>query len=684
MFKPREMQRTLIIGSKQELTHTIDLLHQLEVAHIVDYVQPEKEPIVQLGAPAQDASSLSQQLLKLRSSAQLLSIPPEQPPVSAKMSETQLQKNIDLRIQEIELSVLSLAEDKKRVEDHLKKLDERIHQITPFSDIDIPLEQYQGYDHLKVFTGYVTEIKKLEHELPTITDEYELFLSKTTPGIMALFITKFQADAALKLLSETGYNEIKLPEGNGLPSQFLEKWTTQRQELSEKLQQITTELEEYKKRHIEFIIASEEYLSIKVQKAEAPVRFATTIHSFLIDCWIPTESLQHVKETLEKETNGSLYIESFEAAHEDEPPTMLENPKPVKRFEYLLDLYSIPNYRDIDPSIILSLIFPLFFGLMIGDIGYGICLIIVGYIFMKKLKDSEAFANIGWYIIIAGIFSSIFGLFLFGDMFGLAFQSAAAEAEASSWSSILHVTIPIPSVIHKMEALGLTELLIISIIAGSLHIGLGLLFGFISERKEHKKHAIGKIGLIFVLAAIALLIFVMADWTIGQWLKPLKTTALAPFLWNYLIPSLKAGFVLGDLVIPYVSILLVGIGLGIILGTIGGFGLVEVLEITSHLMSYTRLAAICVAKGAMAFAFNMISFTLIFNENPNAILGIVIAIMGVIVIVFLQLIVFALGSLSSGIQAVRLHYVEFFMKFYKGEGIKFTPFRYQRKYTSTE
>ena len=111
---------------------------------------------------------------------------------------------------------------------------------------------------------------------------------------------------------------------------------------------------------------------------------------------------------------------------------------------------------------------------------------------------------------------------------------------AYSWSTLLGVHIPIPSVIHKMESLGMTQLLVISIIAGFLHLGLGLLIGVIVERKHNRKHAITKIGLLFVLTALALLIFVMADWTIGQWLKPLKDSAVAPFLWNYLHPACQS------------------------------------------------------------------------------------------------------------------------------------------------
>lgn len=680
MFKPREMKRTVIIGSKNDLEKTIELLHSLEIVHINDYVSGDKEDEVRLGTPMARASYISQYLLKLRSNAQLLEIDTENPLFSAKMTESQVKKDIDLKIRDIELSVLSLVETRPRIEEHLKKIDEKISQLEPFAGIDIPLENYRGYENIAVFTGYVRDIEKFESELPKMTDEYDIFYSKDNEQMVAIFISKIFAEKAMKLLLECGYTKVKLPEGKGLPKQSIKKLIISKQELSEKLEQTKNDLQEFRKRNAEFILSSEEYLSIQVQKAEAPVRFATTDHSFIIDCWIPSHDLKRVREVLDKETDGALYIEEFEVKQEENPPTLLNNPKPVRPFEFLLDIYSTPNYRDIDPSFVLSLIFPLFFGLMVGDIGYGILLMIVGFIFMKKFKDSEGLSNIGWYITVAGIFSSIFGLLLFGDMFGLTFQSQSVGAGHAiySWSSLLGVNIPIPSLIHKMEAFGLTQLLVISIIAGFLHLGLGLLFGFISERKHNPKHAIAKIGLIFVLIALVLLIFVMADWTIGQWLTPLKQSVVAPLLWNYIIPSVKAGIYLGDLLIPYITIICGAFGIVIILLSTGGFGLVEVLEVTSHLISYTRLAAICVAKGAMAFAFNIIGIGLIVSGN------IVLGIVGAILTVLMQLIVFALGSLSSGIQAIRLHYVEFFMKFYKGEGVKFTPFKYVRKYTTNE
>ncbi len=147
----------------------------------------------------------------------------------------------------MELSVLSLTETKTRIEEHFRKIDERIRQLQPFAAMDIPLEDYQGYDHVTVFTGYVRDLKKLTEHLPTITDDYELFTSDADDQMVALFIAKPYAEDAGKLLNDCGFTEVKLPEGTGLPKQFIEKWIEQKQELSDKLLQTTKDILEFRK-----------------------------------------------------------------------------------------------------------------------------------------------------------------------------------------------------------------------------------------------------------------------------------------------------------------------------------------------------------------------------------------------------------------------------------------------------
>ena len=144
MFKPRKMKRTLIIGAKNDLEKTIELLHSLEVAHIIDYKPSDDAEQLQLGVPTEKASGVSQRLLTIRSSSQLLTLDRRISTVSEKIPEKQIQRDIHLKVQDLELSVLSLIEKKTRIEEHYRKIDERIHQLQPFSSMDIPLRILSG------------------------------------------------------------------------------------------------------------------------------------------------------------------------------------------------------------------------------------------------------------------------------------------------------------------------------------------------------------------------------------------------------------------------------------------------------------------------------------------------------------------------------------------------------------
>jgi len=127
--------------------------------------------------------------------------------------------------------------------------------------------------------------------------------------------------------------------------------------------------------------------------------------------------------------------------------------------------------------------------------------------------------------------------------------------------------------------------------------------------------------------------------------------------------------------VPALAFIVAGVvGLSL---TEGPMALSEVIGLFTNLVSYTRLAALAVGKGAMALAFNTMLFPLIF-ESHNV--GIIIA--GVLALFVTQMFfVFFLGALSAGIQAIRLNYVEFFLKFFEGGGKEFSPLRYLRRHS---
>lgn len=655
MLKPRRMSRIIIVGSKECQEKTIETLHGMNIIHIVDFVKPDGT--FKLGTPLKKASTASEQLVKLRSIAKVLEV--EETEIK-RMGEEKVRENIAEKIGTIELNISGTGEAKTKMDNLLKELETKISELLPFSGFRIPLEAFRGYESLAVFVGNVGV--DVEDSIRKITSDYELFRSEEDERLMALFAPKKCESEISKALIEAKYSEAKVPEGRGLAKDNLAELQEHRKKLEERLERTAKELETLRKKHIEFILACEEHLRIEVEKAEAPLRFATTEHSFIVDGWVASDKFDRMKKTLDKKTHSTLHIERLETREEpEEPPVALSNPKPARPFEFLLDMFSTPKYEEVDPTLILMIVFPIFFGLMIGDAGYGLFIMLFGVMLRKRYLLGVGGKAVGNILVLGGLFATIFGFALFGDFLGIPFQVHDAEY---SWSSLLGVNIPIVAQIHKLEKSGVTDLLVLSIVAAFLHLSIGFIFGVVNEAKHNKKHSVAKIAWLLVLIAVFMLLIHTARGTrIGGWVY--RNVLFASTDWAVSVPGLA---------IPMLTIILLIIGTVILVATEGIMSVMEIPSLVGNTISYTRLAAIGVAKGAMALAFNGMLLPMVLG-------GSVIAILGLVFLIGAHLMIFILGIISAGIQSLRLNYVEFFLKFYKGGGTKFTPFGHSRRHT---
>ncbi len=118
---------------------------------------------------------------------------------------------------------------------------------------------------------------------------------------------------------------------------------------------------------------TDEHLSIETQKSEAPLKFATSVNAFIIDGWVPSNKFDEIEAELQKSTGGKVYLTRIsEEVDEKEIPIELENPVAAKPFELLINTFATPRYQEIDPSLFLFITYPLFYALMLGDVGYGL------------------------------------------------------------------------------------------------------------------------------------------------------------------------------------------------------------------------------------------------------------------------------------------------------------------------
>ncbi len=645
MLKSKEMERIIVVGPKNREEDTVEAIHSLELIHILDFKEPDED--FQLGQPLTKASEISRNLVKLRSISNTLQVKEEK----VEKEEEIVGKEITGKILTLELNINEEDRSKKDVEELLTDTKNQLETLKPFASLGLPFELYHGYRNLAVFVGVVS---KNTNDIDKVTAEYELVTHEST---IALFVPIKQKEKVESYLSEKNFTQLEIPEETGEPKEKVKTLEMQQEKLEKKYSEIQERLTKLREKHAGFILETEDYLSVEIEKAEAPLRFATTEHSFIIDGWIPKENFDDVNNRLAE--IGDLYVGCVESDTK-EAPVLLDNPKPSRPFEFLIHLFSTPSYKELDPTFIVSMIFPVFFGFMIGDAGYGVVMIGLGYLLWKKMKTIPELQDIGLILVMGGIFALIFGLFIFGEAFAIPFQTPIHTElpGGGSWSAYLGISIPIHTVIHKLEPLGVIDLLLLSLVGALVHLGIGYMFGIANEIKHNKKHAIAKLGWLIILFGLFLQLMFMA-----------QGTPVGGFFINkvfFFLPM--AGIAISGMIILYVSLACIIVGIVMFIPAEGGMAVMEIIGLTANILSYTRLAGIAVAKGAVATAFNVMLLPLLFSGNIGFI------IMGAVFIFLAHAMVLILGALASGIQTIRLNYVEFFLKFYKGTGSIFKPF----------
>jgi V/A-type H+-transporting ATPase subunit I len=661
------MSRIIITGTKSKEDRTIEILYKLNFLHIEDYHQEHEG--FKLGKPLKQGEKISEDLIKIRSISKSLNIDDEalSPAKFSKIRSSQISQQIPRDILPLQKRILSIVERINALERRKVDRQNTIKLLQHLSAFPLPLELYSGFRTLETFVGTIKVDPR--QDLNKIAKDYEIFYQPVERGeiLIALFVSMKYSKAVLEFLNSKGFAPMDVPLLKGRVNDELARIHQQVKEIDEELGKLKSLQDDYKSKYMHAILAAEEHLANEVEKTDAPLRFASSKNAFIIDGWIPTSKLELVKLHLSSGITKGIYLEVIEEAEfvkdeEKEPPIQLENPQGAKPYEYLIELFSLPSYKEFDPTMVLYLIFPIFFGFMIGDAGYGVALMILAVIMAKVFPSNDA-RNIAQIVFVGGIFSIIFGILIFADAFGIPFNPHSADE--LSWAGMLGIEIPIHSALNKLGTQGVIEMLVLSIFAAFVHLGLGFIIGITNEAGHNNKHALAKAGWFIVLLAIFMLIINMAQNTLsGEWVG------------NYILfnSHLNAWEVFG-LPLPHTTGVLLLIGIILLVVFEGGMAIMEILGLIGNMISYTRLAAIGVAKGAVAVAFNTMLLPLFVGGNIGAI------IIGAVLLFICHMLVIILGAISSGIQAVRLNYVEFFLKFYKGGGMKFTPFGATKKHT---
>ncbi len=625
MIEPVRMYRIRIVGSKRVLDDSIQTLYSLGVVHIDEY-KPGKYKIeggyFDIGSPFERASKFSEQLIRVRALLTALKI-------GSKKNEQRIEiaENQEERLKGIEKKYEGISEKLKKAQNKLSEIKGQ-EEVAEFLDkLKIRHKLFAPSEEVVVFNGVVEE--DFERGLRGITDRYKIFKTSFNDKIIfALFAQRdFESDI-LSLLMRNKYREIKIPEKINFKN--LADLLSKKKRAELDLQRLNLQLEKLRLKEATFLVSYEYYLRKENEKAEAPLRFATTSNSFFIDGYVPIENYVKLEKTLEERLGKKIHIERS-TEEIDFAPTELRNPKLIDAFEFFLNLYSLPFYRELDPTFLIFLTFPLFFGFMLGDVGYGLVTAII-FAIVKWRTKSNVLKGLMNAMILASIASVLFG-FVFGEFFG--------SAHIGNYYTL-------KPLLSREHALGqgieathiMNQMLLITILVGIIHVNVGFIMGFFNVKRMHGlKHAIlEKLSWIVIEAGAFLILFDMYE-----------------FLYYGLLYQ------------QYIGLVFVLIGIVMLLKGHGVFGLIELPSVASNVLSYARLFAIGLSSVALALIINDFAKAFIEQGGLMFIPAIIILIMG-------HGINIAIGVIGGFLQSLRLHYVEFFTKFYKGGGKRYEPF----------
>jgi len=605
------MRKVVITVPKSFLDKTISELYKLNALHIINHSKSDLD----IGSPLESASKISETLISVRALISNLGL-------TGSIELNNGFKAIGVKnflhltksVKTLQDETGSKLEKIKLIEDAIKSIETKKNVLLQLGKLDIPLEYYSDYSSIAVLVGYAKNPDLLENNISKETDEFELH--STNDGFITLFVSNSSKDKVMNVLLQHEFSELDLSpltDMKGKPSEVLSTLSAKYERLLKSKHNLQKQLYRLGGKWHDFLLLSEKFLSMELEKAEAPLRFASSENIFVVTGWVPLRNTEKMTERIQKITKGNAEIEVNYPSHDEEIPVKLSNKKLVKPFEFLMNLYALPKYAEIDPTLFLFITFPLFFGIILGDVGYGATVVLLLLYLSKKFPSAKPLAR----VIMPAAISSIFFGFVFGEIFGF---------EELFGYHIPHLI----SRVHQIQ-----EMLIISIVIGLIHINLGLLAGFINELNHGLRKAILAKG----------------SW----WLLQLSIGVMAASSAGLLPVPMYAGGILA-----IISVIMIYLGEG-------ASGLIELPGLFSNVPSYSRLMAVGLASVGLAVVVN--SFV---EEFASA--GGFMIIAAIFVGILGHALNIALGVLGGFLQSLRLHYVEFFTKFFKGGAVHYHPF----------
>jgi V/A-type H+-transporting ATPase subunit I len=356
-----------------------------------------------------------------------------------------------------------------------------------------------------------------------------------------------------------------------------------------------------------------------------------------LEGWTTAEQSKKMETALDKKT---YFYQELEIQEEDNVPIQLKNNSYSRLFEPITKLFSLPNYRELDPTPLFAPFFMLFFGLCFADAGYGLLILLGATIAKMKVgADIRPLCTLGQWL---GGTAVVIGLFVTGTLFGIPL---------------------VDSVFPKPVYFSKYALMQIALGLGMVHIVFGKAVAAYKKQKQKGfKYSVAQWAWTIVIALFLIMFAPAILGVVGEPLPvpPLSETIALVFYGIMAVCGLAILFYNSPGKNIFANF---GSSLGTIYNTATG--------LLGDTLSYVRLFAIGLAGGILGGVFNMLAFDM--SENMNILVRIPFVLFVLVVGHSLNI---ALSLIASLVHPVRLVFVEYFKNSeYEGGGVEYTPFK---------
>ncbi|MGB1766195.1 MAG: V-type ATP synthase subunit I [Poseidonia sp.] len=668
MFDTVAMSRLTVAAPVGRMADVLRTCTELGCVHIESYTNFEEGVKVGQASASEEANAVSSLLAKVRAAISAFKPVNADGPVPLRRVKELLDGSFADELQK----GLDLLDTHRDSGSELEVLDEQIHLLRRLAPLNMALDLLVGSDRVEVYVAETKKASKAHSVFGSLAQKVEL---ASAPGIIAVACLPSEGAEVQMAIGELGGKPVQIPNMNGTPDEALKHLLAKRSEVEGTMFSASEEAQRWARNNGRNILAIHEYLTKEDEIHTAPTQLAVSGQAFALDAWVPTSKTGDVKAAL-KDMASHVEVEAFvndhhhhddhdDHHHEPTPPVALENDAVSRPFELMVGLVGRPTYGTFDPTFFLMLTFPMIYGLILGDFGYGFIIFLLGLWLGTMPFAADPVAKNGITILKwMGVWCMIWG-FLFAEGFGFVWDDTGQMGDASPLAGIYAWTyenITFPAFVtdtlnmsythipfHRATS-SLSEYVLLSVYLGVAHLMFGFILGFINVWRAHGALAafFEKGSWIIILAAGTLHIYGFL--TTDQGVFDATPYALATL----------AG----------VGCLIIGLAVFEKFGWAGGFimGPIETFGLLANTLSYLRVMGVGVAGVKIAEVSITMGWDLMWSGG-----GVVSIVLGLVLFIFIQAFALALGLLSPSIHAARLHFVEWMGKFYDGSGRVFTP-----------